>query len=494
MIRTIGVAATVVLLGACTAVGPDYTGSPPTTADSADSWPSLEGAPRGEEAVSSPPVADWWARMDDPALSGLMARAVAANYDLRVAVANVTAAAAALTAVDTRRRPSLDFDAEVSERRLGAASFPGPDPDNRFPGTSFGTFSLSSSWEIDLFGRVRRSIEAAEAELGSAAAVRDGVMVSVLAAVARAYVDLRGEQVRLNVAERNVAVQRQTLELVELLLREGAATELDRARAETQLMTSESTIPSRLAGVRAAKNRLTTLLAEPPGALDDDIAAWPALDEMIAFPDFVPVGRPPDLLRRRPDVIAAERALAAASARIGVATADLFPTVVFGANVGVGAAPLSGLTAAGAPFFSAGPALRWNLFDRRAIQARIRQADSTAAANLARYEATVTRALEETDTAINGWRNERRRRERLNQAVAASRTAAELARLRYREGVEDFLAVLDAQRSVLVLEDQRVQSAIGVAQRLIDIHLALGGGWQAFDPPAHAPYDAASAR
>jgi multidrug efflux system outer membrane protein len=289
-------------------------------------------------------------------------------------------------------------------------------------------------------------------------------------------------------------VQQQTLALVEVLLNEGAATELDAARARTQLLTSTARIPALDARSRAAVNRLTTLTGRAPGALDDNVGAWKPLPELAQLPDFIAVGSPADLIRRRPDISAAERALAAASARIGIATADLFPSVSFGANVGIGAAPLSGLIDAGAPFFALGPSVTWNVFDRAGIYANIRQADSNAAANLARYEATVTTALEEVDTAISAYRNERLVRRQLGNALGSSRLAANLARLRYREGVEDFLDVLDAERNLLIVEDQLAVSGIRVAQNLVDIHLALGGGWQALTPAAHTPYDPESAR
>lgn len=493
--RVLPLALALTLLAGCAAVGPDYEGPPASTAESVADWPAAAAPGPGAVATTADtPVAAWWQQLGDPALDALVTRAVAANYDLRVAAANVAAARAVLEETGTRRVPRVDVGAAVQERRDSSALLVIADPDDRLPGVTSGTFRADLSWEIDLFGRIRRSVEAARAALGSAEAVRDGVLVSLLAEVARAYVDLRGAQLRLDVAARNVAVQEQTLELVDVLLREGAATQLDEARARTQLMTSRSTIPGFEAAVRVAANRLTTLTAQPPGALDATIAGWRTAPRLAALPEFVATGRPADLLRRRPDVLAAERALAAAAAQIGVATADLFPTVTFGAAVGIGAMPLSGLSAPGAPFFSVGPSLTWNVFDRTAIYARIRGADSNAAASLARYEATVTRALEEADSAITAYRAERARRARLDEAVAASREAAELAALRYREGVEDFLAVLDAQRSLLILEDQRAVSAIGAAQRLVDIHLALGGGWDAVSAPEHVPYDPASTR
>jgi multidrug efflux system outer membrane protein len=310
-------------------------------------------------------------------------------------------------------------------------------------------------------------------------------MTSVLAQVARSYVDLRGAQARLSVAEHNVDVQRQTLELVDLLLREGAATELDVARARTQLLTSQATIPSLRAAERAARNRLTTLTGQAPGTLQDVLGARAPLPGM---PETVAAGRPADLLRRRPDIRAAERALAASAARIGVATADLYPTISFGGRGGAGGTPLSALGAEGAPFFALGPSLRWNLFDREAVYARIRQQDSSAAAAMARFEATITRALEEVDTALGRWSDERERRARLEAARAASRDATRLAQLRYREGVEDFLTVLDAERRLLEVEDQLASSDVALAQNLVDIYLALGGGWQAAEAPAFRPY------
>jgi outer membrane protein, multidrug efflux system len=487
-------------LAGCAAVGPDYDGPPASTADATVEFPSAQQSDAGPDAgsgvgpavVADEPPQAWWHQLDDTALDDLMNAAVSANYDLRIAAANVEAARAILRQISTRRAPTVNVGGSLEERRGSSASLVIADSETRFPTTSSGVFSTDLSWEIDLFGRVRRSIEAASADLGSLEAVRNGVMVSVLASVARAYVDLRGSQLRLDVARRNVAVQKETMKLVNILLAEGAATELDGARARTQLLTSQARIPALDARARAAVNRLTTLTAQAPGALDKTVAAWQPVPELAKLPEFIAVGSPVELLRRRPDIAAAERALAAASARIGVASADLFPTVSFGASVGVGAAPLSGLVDAGAPFFALGPSLTWNVFDRRGIYARISQADSNAAANLARYEATVTRALEEVDTAISAYRNERLVRMQLAQALESSRLAADLARLRYREGVEDFLDVLDAQRNLLVVEDQLAVSGIRVSQNLVDIHLALGGGWEALTPVSHQPYDATS--
>ncbi|MCB1747972.1 MAG: TolC family protein [Gammaproteobacteria bacterium] len=481
--RIVNLAAAALLLAGCSAVGPDYAEPEQTTADAVGAWPSATAA--GEAVSTGAPPEAWWRELGDTTLDRLVELAIAANYDLRVAVANVEAARAALRGVETRRRPRVDLNATVQERRDASGLLILADPHQRFPTTSSGTFSADLGWEIDIFGRVRRSIEAAVADLGSAQAVRDAVITAVLAEVARNYVALRGAQTRLSVAQHNVDVQRQTMDLVGLLLQEGAATDLDMARARTQLLTSEATIPRLRASARAAANRLTTLTGQAPGALDAELAAPAPLPPL---PAMVAVGAPLDLLRRRADIRAAERAIAAAAARIGIATADLYPTVSFGARVGVGGTPLSSLTSAGGPFFSLGPALTWNLFDRKGIYARIAQQDSAAAAGVARFEAAVTGALEEVDTALRSWLDERERRARLEQARSASRDATRLARLRYREGVEDFLTVLDAERRLLEVEDQLAASEIALAENLVEIYRALGGGWETATPPEYVPY------
>jgi multidrug efflux system outer membrane protein len=462
------------LLVGCQAVGPEYPGPPTSTADTAATYPSALPAAAADIATGESPE-QWWQQLADAELNTLIDQAVHANYDLQIAAANVEAARAVLTQFTTRRAPTIDANGVVQGRRDAHALLPRGDVDDRLPTTISSTFGFDLAWEIDLFGRVRRSIEAATADLGSVAALRHDVLTSVLAGVARAYVDLRGNQARIDVAERNVTVQQQTLDLVTLLNREGAATDLDVARARTQLLASQATIPRLQAAVTTALNRLTTFTAQAPGALSGRLAARQPLP---AMPAFVAVGTPAELLRRRPDIQVAERALAGASARIGVATADLFPTVSFGAQAGLGAAHLSNLVASGAPFFALGPSITWNLFDREATYARIRAADSNATAAVARYQATVTGALEEVDSAISAYRNERQRRTQLAAALESSREASALARLRYREGIEDFLTVLDAERNLLQIEDQLAQSDIAVAQYLIDIHLALGGGWE----------------
>lgn len=459
------------LLGGCAAVGPDYTGPGTTTADAVADYASAS-----KDTSGAAPVAAWWRTLADPDLAALINEALGANYDLDIAAANLAAAEARLTGIGTRRRPTVDLNGEVTEERGSSAGFVLANPNDRFPTVSRGSFSLDLNWELDLFGRIRRSIEAAEADFAALEAVRNDVAVAVLARVARAYVAVRGQQILLDVAERNVSVQQQTVDLVTVLSREGAATRLDVARARTQLLTSTATIPALRADLVAARNALTTLTARAPGTLTQRLELH---RDLPTLPDTLAVGTPADLLRRRPDIRAAERQLAAATARIGVATADLFPTISFVANVGAAGTPLSNFNTVGAPFFALGPSINWNLFDRKAIHARIREQDSATAAALASYQRTVTVALEEVDSALAAYHQQRLRQQQLEDARAASIEASDLARLRYREGVEDFLTVLDAERRQLEIETQLAETRIAVVQRLIDIHLALGSGWDA---------------
>lgn len=259
------------------------------------------------------------------------------------------------------------------------------------------------------------------------------------------------------------------------MAREGAATELDVARARAQLRSTEAQLPAVTAAQTVAINRIATLTGRGPGELGADLARHAPLPSL---PAFLPAGDATDLIRRRPDIRAAERALASATARIGVATADLFPTVSLNGALGVQADSIADLGSGGADFFSFGPALSWNLFNRAAIHARVRQAEAGAEARLASYQGVVLTALEEVDSALAQHLRERQRHASLEASLADSRRAAELARVRFSEGVESFLSVLDAERTLLSAEEQLTASDTALARSLVDLYRALGGGWQ----------------
>ena len=323
---------------------------------------------------------------------------------------------------------------------------------------------------------MRREREASDAEVGLVEATRRDVLLSLLAEVARHYFEYRGARYRLEVARKNAQVQDETLKLTVARLEGGRGTELDVARARAELKSTTALIPPIEADAARAKNRLAVLLGRQPSefAIDLDEAGW-----TDAIPKLVAIGKPEDLLRRRPDIRAAERRLAAATARIGVATADLFPRVTFTGTLGPQAPTIPGLFRSGAAAYSLGPSISWAALDLGKVAARIRAAGAHAEADLNGYEQTVLLALEETENALVQFGRERTRRDALVEAVQASGQAAALADARYQAGAAEFLTTLDAQRTVLSLQMQLAESRTRTVTSLVALYKALGGGWEA---------------
>jgi len=452
-------------LAGCWSVGPDYE------------QPALPqtGPFKGAQAPlisADPPPERWWEGFGDPTLNALIDRAVAGNYDLKAANANLLAARAARDAVGARQYPTLDANASLDRARVSAATQLG-DKYIAEPDVNLTQVAGVLSWELDLFGRVRRQVEAADADEAQSAALRRDVLVSVIAQVAAAYVDLRGAQLRLDVASRNAQNQRDTFQLTVTLSDAGRGTDLDVARARAQLESTLATVPPLLAEVSADKHQLALLTGQTPQALDsllDPAAPLPPL------PAFLPVGDPAAMLRRRPDVAAAERGLAGATARIGVATADLFPTISFNATASLNGVQPGNLGKKGALAYAVGPALSLPIFDL-SVYARLRGARAYEQSAMASYQKAVLTALAETETALDTYGQDRARRQSLAVAAEASGRAADLASTRYQFGIENFLAVLDAEARKLAAEDQLAQSEIAVTQDLVTIYRALGGGW-----------------
>jgi len=293
---------------------------------------------------------------------------------------------------------------------------------------------------------------------------------------------MRGEQNQLAVARENAQNQQETLDLTVSKFNAGRATELDTARARAQLNATLAAIPPLEAAIKHSIYRLAVLAGQQPSALDSALAAAP----MPTLPGLVDIGSPADLLRRRPDIRAAERGLAAATARIGVNIADLFPRVTFNGNLGLSAQHLSGLGQAGTDVYSFGPQITWAALDLGHIRARILAARARADAQLAIYEKTVLTALEETEDALVDFGREQARRDYLRESARAAGEAMGLARQRYESGVADFLPVLDAERTQLDIQAQLAQSETRTATSLVAIYKALGGGWQASQTPEMA--------
>jgi outer membrane protein, multidrug efflux system len=457
------------LMAGCS-VGPDYKAPkisvPPSFANGAQA-----------QYTSSQPVTNWWRGFNDPELDKLIDAAAASNLDLRIATANLLEARALRLGAKSDFFPVISGDASYSNDKFSQAGL--------FGATGVGrqeelyAVGFDSVWELDIFGRVRRSVQAATASVQAAQASRRDVLVSLTSEVARNYFELRGAQNELEVLRRNAGNETETLKITQGRLDAGSGTDLDVARARAQLNNNLAAIPPAEAAIAHAIHRLGVLTGRQPTALTGELNI-PA--PMPRFPEMVAIGNPEQLLRRRPDIRAAERNLAASTAGIGVATADLFPRVTFIGDIGLQAMSFSGLGGPASDTRSFGPAITWAALDIGHVRSRINAAGAVAAAGLAQYEKTVLTALEETENALVDFGRIRARRDFLAESVQASQAASDLAHARYNDGAADFLTVLDAERVLLEAQDQLAQTETQTATALVAVYKALGGGWE---EPAH---------
>lgn len=452
-------------LSAC-AVGPDYQ-SPATDAGSA-----FTNAASPEFSGHSLEVA-WWKLFDDKILTELVERTVQHNRNLQAARANLREARALYMDAGLNLAPSVTSHANYTEQKRSAGAL----SNRAFAPRELKLYNagFDAFWEIDLFGRVRRDVEASSDEVDAQEADLRDLSVSLIAEVARNYFELRGLQQQLAMAKKNAKNQAQTLEITRVRLESGRGTELDTSRAAAQLDSTRAIAPPLESAIYQAMHRLSVLTGQLPGALTGRLSQPAPLPNI---PKTINIGQPAELLRRRPDIRIAERALAAATARIGVATADLFPRVTFVGTIALEAATLSGVGAANSDSYSVGPRISWAALDLGRVYARIKAADARAEASLAQYEQTVLNALEETENALVNYNRERNRKELLASAAQASETAHQLAHLRYSEGVSDFLTVLDAELRLLQDQDRLAQSETATATALAALYKALGGGWE----------------
>lgn len=452
-------------LSAC-AVGPDY--HPPQVATPKQ---FANATPTGMTANST--EIRWWEKFGDKMLNELVNEGLRSNPDLRIATANLREARAARLLSQFDLFPTVNAIAsdkdQIRSQGLFGSSF------NRGSDFNLVNIGFDATWELDFFGRIRRSIEAQTSETESFDAERRDVIVSLVAELARNYFELRGIQHQLFVARKNSDNQAATLKYTEARLNGGQGTALDTARAEEQLNSTLAIIPPLESSIRRSIHRLSVLVGKTPDQLYGKLEPHAPLPEA---PAIVAIGDPAKLLQRRPDVRVAERTLAASTARIGVATADLFPRVTFVGSVALEARNISGLGAMGSDTYSFGPSIRWAAFDLGRVYTRIKATDAHADASLAFYEKTVLHALEETENAMVEFGRLQQRRDYFRSAVAAGEKAAHLARLRYQDGVSDFLAVLDAERRLLETQDKLAQTETDTATALVAVYKALGGGWE----------------
>jgi multidrug efflux system outer membrane protein len=456
-----------VLLAGCT-VGPDY--APPPAAPPEDWATPLAG---GEDDAAAD-LTRWWAALNDPMLDSLVERARAGSLDLRLAEARVREARALRGVAAADQFPTVDARGEYTGARtsenVGGSSF-GPAGSE----TDLYSVGFDASWEIDIFGGVRRGVEAADADVQALEEGRRDVLVTLLAEVARNYVEARSFQQRLDVARANVAAQQTAVDLTGARFQAGLVSELDVMQATSNLASTRSQIPTLETGRRQAVHRLGVLIGQAPGALLAELEAPAPVPQGSGR---VPVGLPSDLLRRRPDIRRAERELAAQTARIGVATADLFPKFALTGSIGLDAEEAASLFESGSLAWAWGPRVQWRVFDAGRIRANIRAQEARRDQNLAAYDSTVLGALEEVENALVAYGQEQERQAALGEGAAAAERSVVLAADLYRQGLSDFQNVLDAQRTLYELQDGLAASEASVTTNLIALYKALGGGWE----------------
>jgi multidrug efflux system outer membrane protein len=466
------------LLAGCT-VGPEYK-RPQVAVPSEWTVSSARGT-----STQSAPADEWWSSFQDQELNSLVGRAIERNLDLKLALERVAEARAARGIARSDYFPSVDANVSATRIRGGFSqgvirAVPSLSGSNASPGlispfeTNLFQGSLGASWELDVFGGIRRGVQAATADVDAAEENRRDVLVILLGDVGQAYAQLRGFQRRLEIANQNIQIQQDTLDLTTARAKAGLATELDTSRAAAQLESTRAVLPALQSGIEASIHRLSVLLGEEPGALRGELEK--ASDIPSAGPD-VEVGLPSDLVERRPDIRRAEAQLAAATARIGEAKADLFPRFVLTGTAGRQATELHDLTLGAGNFYGAGPGISLPLFTAGRIRSNIAVQTSRERSALISYQSAILKALEEVQNALVNYSQEQERRDRLNQAVQQSQVAVDLAREQYRGGLADFLSVLDAQGQLYANEDQLVQSQLSVTTNLIALYRALGGGW-----------------
>lgn len=459
--------ANLLLISACS-VGPDYT--PPASTMPA-AW--REAAQRGI-ASGAADLAQWWTVFGDPVLDSIMSRASHSNLDLRLSEARIREARAARAVTAAGEFPTVDTSGSYSRSQASQTTQTASGSASNSRAHDLFRLGFDASWEIDVFGGIRRNVEAADATVDAFIEARHDALVTLLGEVGRNYIDLRGAQRRLAVARANLAAQQDTLYLTRVRYQAGLVSDLDVAQAEAQANTTAAQIPTLESIIKQSAYGLDVLLGAQPGAL------WKELEPPAAIPVLpqeVAVGLPSELLRRRPDIRSAERQLAAASARVGAATADLFPRFSLISAVGLQSASAGDLFMGRSRFWSIGPSVRWPLFDAGRIRANIEVRNTQQEQALTQYERTLLTALRDVETALVNYANEQNRNAALVDAVAANRRAFTLANELYLRGLNSFLNVLDAQRSLFSSESDLAQSEATMANNLVALYKALGGGW-----------------
>jgi multidrug efflux system outer membrane protein len=471
-IRLVPLILTAALLAGC-AVGPSH--HPPEVAVE----PSFREAPDSVPAAAPPapaPVvpsaAAFWETLGDSTLSRLVHQGLEANHDIQAAAARVKGARAERTLAKLDLAPTITLAGGYTRQRLSNASFSVVGA--AIPDQDIWDVGAQAFWEIDLFGRLRRNLQGQSALLGSAQEDLRAVQILLTAELASAYFDLRGSQGQLDVARRNAENQRRTFEVTQQRLDAGRGTAFDTERARAQLSTTLAALPVFEARVASAQYRIGVLVGRPPAAVAAELQSVGALPEPPAVEDVV---SPDSLIKNRPDVLSAERRLAAETAFVGAAKADYLPRVTVGGQAGWTSLELDNIGGDGTSRFAIGPVISWPALNLGRVKARADVARARESEARSRYEQSVLQALQEVETSLVTYRTARSRLGQLEEASAASERAADLARLRFEGGVTDFLQVLDAERTQLEAQDQLARSRTEAVTAYVDLYRALGGTW-----------------
>ncbi len=444
----------------------------------------------------------WWETFQDPALDGLVRAAVQSNLDLKVAEARVREARATLRISQSGLLPQANTGLSGNRNKnsanlaqgqgraptatTGGATGDETDPNQpgtgnlgalqQSPGSTANLFrtGFDMSWELDIFGGVRREVEAAEYSLEAQEEARRGALITLLSEVALNYVQLRGSQFQMNIAQKNVAIEQDTLDLQKTRFEAGIASDLNVAQVEAQLATVRAQIPNLETQIQQSIHRLGVLLGREPNSLEAELIAP---KELPKGPAEIPPGLPSELLRRRPDIRQSERQLAIATANIGVAVSDLYPKFNLTGSLGLQSRQSNSLLDAGSLFWSAGPAANWQILNFFGVLANINLQNERQSQALFQYQQSILTALEEVENALVSYSQEQKRRAHLQEAVKANRRSLELARHLNDAGLVEFLNVLEAEQSLFEAERQLSVSDQTVSTNLIALYKSLGGGW-----------------
>jgi NodT family efflux transporter outer membrane factor (OMF) lipoprotein len=458
----------VFMLSGCMTVGPNYS-QPEMQTPSA--WKQDVAGNSTNKQSEQEILAKWWTTFNDPTLSGLMERAVAGNLSLKQALNNVRQARIQRGITDTDRFPSVT--AKGSAGRTYQNDMMGD-----FTGTNNLSLGLDASWELDLFGGVKRSLEAADANIQVSQESYRDVLVSLLAETALNYIEVRSYQSQLLVAESNLKTQEETYNITKWRYQAGLTTGLDMENADKNLEQTRSQIPSLKSSLEQSKNRIAVLLGSEPGALDSELDEYKPVP---VAPNEIALGIPADLLRRRPDLRKAERDIAAQTAKIGVAEADRYPKISLSGNIGLSALGLGDLFSSDSLSTGVASGISWPVFNAGKIMKNIEIQWAVQEQKQIAYKAALLTALEDVENALTSYSNDQVRRVSLVKASGSAERAAKTSRDQYSSGLIDFQSVLEAESTLLSLQNQVAQSDAQVIKDLISLYKALGGGWSSFE-------------